>query len=993
MKRPTIGFLINDIVGAYQFSLWSGIDTACRAFDINLVVFTGGEVGSKDPVKAVRSHVFNLANASNVDGLIISAPAVGNHLSTEQIIEYCRSFAHLPVVTVALELPGIPSVLVDNVAGMEAAVEHLIKVHNRHRIAFIGGPPANSEALARFGAYRRMLERHGIAFDPKLEEVANFDRGLGRHAMKRLLLADRSIDAVVAANDDMALGALEALQEAGIKVPEKIALCGFDDIDDTKFCYPPLFTVRQPLVEQGYKSVEVLRKLLEGSSVSVSPVVIPAFPVYRKSCGCAANDLSLDELSGEELRISLEKRLSDAEASIQKQSFEMVMQERRIRELQELSANLVNTFDINALIELLAKGVSDQGIPTSYLILGPDESKQDEEPRLIMAIEDGVSFPLPKNGLPIPKGALFPEGYSVHSRLNLIVEPLFFLAIPLGFFIYSMKPCRGMIFDAMRTTISAALQGARLVHQLRMRTEEVERTNIRLQDVSQKVHDILNNIEQGLFTINLDGSINPEHSRSALSILSIPDILNTPLRDVMRLSGDQECDFLKWLNLVKMKHGSMRWEKLLRLAPVQHLEIGIGETAHFIRITYQKMYDGHKNLQKIMVLAIDETESHRIEQVVAAERGRHENEVRTILGLVNNLPEIIQDYLRDTEARIDTVTSTLQAMFGPAKFARQNYPDAAPFIPPSEEILAICRDIHTIKGNSATYGFEALSQIAHEAEDLIMALMQPIEMRVTFTLGELLEKTTALRAAFDEIIAVQHRLNSSGDPNMVHITETRIENIRFLARDIIPKLRESPFLETVTPLIEACLHVRDVSLRKLVEKYKNLIFRVSNKLGKKVEFETVPADLERDPHFFSHVDGALVHLLRNSLDHGLETPLERKALNKSETGKIVLELISGKEFTTIRITDDGRGIDVERVVAKALATGLITPQILAKMSFKEKLEFIFVPGLSTASEVTDISGRGIGMAAVRKNIASLNGSINVSTERNRGTTVEIKIPV
>lgn len=987
-KRPVIGFLINDMVGIYQFELWSGIYAACRKFKIDLIIFTGGELGSDNPLKAVRSTVFTLANEKNVDGLILSASAIGNRFTSEQVIEYCRSFHPMPLVTLAIDVPGFPSVLIDNATGMENAVEHLITVHNRRNIAFIGGTPGNPDSETRQQAYRRVLKNHGIEIDPRHEEIANFDHAESREAMELLLLNDPTIDAVVAANDDMALGALYTLERQGIDVPGKIALCGFDDIDDSKFCTPPLFTVRQPLFEQGHKCVELLFDLIRHKNTPVSSVVIPAVLVPRKSCGCSG---TLDDDNHGTPK--LEQKLADVEVILQREAYEKVKMERQIWELQRLSAYLVNTFDSVKLIDYLSRQLPAQGINTAYLVLN-DETEN--EPILKMAISDGVVFPLPREGVPVQPGSLFPDGY-VKSGLEetLIVEPLFFESDHLGYFIYSMKPCRGMIMDALRTTISAALQGARLVRKVKIRTNELESANVQLQDIAQKVHDILDNIKQGLFTVNLDGTVNPEHSRSVETVLDITDFKNTTLKEIMRLNAEDEACFKKWLELVRDRHASMRWEKLVRLAPVQEIVLGFGENCRYIHFSYQKMYDRFKNLQKIMVLAIDVTESRRIEQIVATEKERHEDEVRIILGLVNNLPEIIKDYLRDTADRIETISAKLLSMQEPAKFARENYPRVPPYIPPQEDLLVISQDLHTIKGNSATFGFDKISKIAHETEDLLLALKRPIEIRVTVTIAELLDKISALKAAYNEILSVQARLNSSNGDTYIPLPQKRVERIREIAKNVELKLdiADEPFKQTIKQLIHACEHLRDVPLVKLTEKYKNLISRLAIRLNKKVNFEVFPADLEVSPHLLSPIDEALVHIFRNSLDHGIESPEERRVRNKSETGLIRLEIFSEEKGMLVRITDDGCGINVSEVLKKAVQDKIITAEKAESLSPQEKVMLLFDAGVSTAREVSDISGRGIGMAAVKRNIESINGSISVETHSGIGTTIEIWFPL
>ncbi len=509
----------------------------------------------------------------------------------------------------------------------------------------------------------------------------------------------------------------------------------------------------------------------------------------------------------------------------------------------------------------------------------------------------------------------------------------------------------------------------------------------------RQVRDILDNVEQGLFVVNFDGSLSPEHSRAAPEILGVQELKD--IQGALHLSPSQQEDFMSWLSLVRQKHATMRWDKLARIAPVQDLEITDAENqTRFVRVRYQRMYDKNRQVERIMVLAQDETESRRIEKIVADEQERHENEVKTILGLVNNLPEVIRDFMRDARRRIDDLDDLCRSMLERSLAARERHPQQPGFVPSAEEIARIFRDLHTIKGNAGTYGFERLSKLSHQGEDLLEDLKSPITVRTAMTLRAILEKLDEMVKAHEEILATEKKLMGCGGAGevLVQIAERKVEHLRRLAAAVHSASHKMVDSEAVRTLVEACERLRDVPLPKLADKYRGMIQRLAERLGKQIHLEVMPHHLEVAPSFFSPLDEALVHMFRNSVDHGIEMPAARAAAGKPEQGTIRLDVHSDEETIVLTVSDDGAGIDAEAVAKSALKHGAISASQAATMSAQEKVMLIFEFGLSTASFVTDVSGRGVGMAAVRDSIEALGGSVSISTEVGRGTRIVLQVP-
>jgi two-component system chemotaxis sensor kinase CheA len=172
-----------------------------------------------------------------------------------------------------------------------------------------------------------------------------------------------------------------------------------------------------------------------------------------------------------------------------------------------------------------------------------------------------------------------------------------------------------------------------------------------------------------------------------------------------------------------------------------------------------------------------------------------------------------------------------------------------------------------------------------------------------------------------------------------------------------------------------------------------MIRDLGQRLGKKVELKMSGDQTELDKTVLEKIGDPLVHLVRNSLDHGIEMPDVREKAGKPRRGTIRLDASQEGDQIVITITDDGAGIDPERVGRKAVEKGLVSAERLRSMSSRDILDFIFLPGFSTVEKTTDLSGRGVGMDVVRSNLKKLNGSVEIESHLGQGTTMKLRLPL
>jgi two-component system chemotaxis sensor kinase CheA len=182
---------------------------------------------------------------------------------------------------------------------------------------------------------------------------------------------------------------------------------------------------------------------------------------------------------------------------------------------------------------------------------------------------------------------------------------------------------------------------------------------------------------------------------------------------------------------------------------------------------------------------------------------------------------------------------------------------------------------------------------------------------------------------------------------------------------------------------------------EVFQRFTRLVRELSASKDKSIELVITGEETELDKGVLEKITDPLVHLIRNSIDHGIETPEERLSKGKTEKGSIHLSAFQMGDSVYIEVEDDGRGLNKERIIEKAVSKGLISSAAgsIRDMADDQIYSLIFLPGFSTADKITDVSGRGVGMDVVKKNIESLNGRVYINTKQDIGTTISIKLPL
>lgn len=283
--------------------------------------------------------------------------------------------------------------------------------------------------------------------------------------------------------------------------------------------------------------------------------------------------------------------------------------------------------------------------------------------------------------------------------------------------------------------------------------------------------------------------------------------------------------------------------------------------------------------------------------------------------------------------------------------------------------------LHTLKGNSAAFGLGSLVDLIHRIEDKTAFSCDDFALVEEELRAFLLKNRDILKVAYDD--------SATGSQKLSRRYEVDDSQLDTLYRDLLhPKNVESKVREEVMRWI---WELKKKPARKVFGSIEPLIQRLNEKLMKEVEFEFLGRELMVDPDRLRTFAQVLPHVVRNSLDHGIEPPAERG--EKDMKGQLTFEVADHDfYFWKIVLSDDGRGLDLDRITQKAVASKIVTDSELSSMTETEKQMLIFEGGLSTAESVTDISGRGVGMSAVKECIEALDGKIEIDSKVGKGTT-------
>ena len=338
-----------------------------------------------------------------------------------------------------------------------------------------------------------------------------------------------------------------------------------------------------------------------------------------------------------------------------------------------------------------------------------------------------------------------------------------------------------------------------------------------------------------------------------------------------------------------------------------------------------------------------------------------------------------------------------------------------------EAIDAMFREAHSLKGMSATMGFEEIRKIAHALEDFLDPFRKGLRSLDRQAIDLLLRSVDLLRTSLTQVAT-----GEGGDPppdapgpsapappvrreGMLRVAPELLDDLVDLTSELLiaqgalengGQKDHSSLGEQVSrlhSLVRAVSHqamrLRMVPFEVVIERFPRMVRDLAREAGKEIIFGIHGKELEMDRALLEALVDPLVHILRNAVDHGIEGPEERERRGKPREGTIRLEAWKEKDTVLIRVVDDGRGIDLQRVRRTAVARGLLSEEKASALSDIEALHLIALPGFSTKDQITEVSGRGVGMDVVQSTVQSLQGSLQIESRLGEGTTITLKFPL
>ncbi|HEX7768095.1 MAG TPA: chemotaxis protein CheA [Nitrospira sp.] len=395
-------------------------------------------------------------------------------------------------------------------------------------------------------------------------------------------------------------------------------------------------------------------------------------------------------------------------------------------------------------------------------------------------------------------------------------------------------------------------------------------------------------------------------------------------------------------------------------------------------------------------------------------------EIITVILETVDTVKVIMAAIRSSGTDISIPVETMSQKLDDILAGKLGQPAAAPSAPAAPAVASAQESVKPVSSPPPQLGEILVNEGLATKEQVFDALTaQSKQPEPKQALGELLVAAKAIsEKALDQALQKQERAPKAEEDATIRVETRRLDSVMNLVGELVlgrnrlikiggvleqthesdPQVRALGETLTqlnlvTTDLQLAVMKTRMLPIKKVMAKLPRMVRDLSQKLGKQVRLETHGEETELDKSVADEIGDPLVHLVRNAIDHGIEMPTERHAARKPSEG--VLRIAASQEGNSIviRIQDDGKGIALSKIKAKALSKGLISEAELATMEPREVVNLVFLPGFSTADKVTDVSGRGVGMDVVRTNIRKMNGTVEIESEEGKGSLITIKLPL
>ena len=484
-------------------------------------------------------------------------------------------------------------------------------------------------------------------------------------------------------------------------------------------------------------------------------------------------------------------------------------------------------------------------------------------------------------------------------------------------------------------------QNRELEQKVAERTEDLRNKTIALESSKKETDDILHAVGEGLFLLNKRGRLGTQYASILEQIFEKKNLANMDFLELIE-SGktDEKPSTIKRFLQLQFKK-EIDGYMLENLNPLTSMELQFkdGRKKH-LTFEFTRIYGTEGNITDLMATVRDITEQVVLEQRLADSENRTNRQLNWMLSILHVEPDMLQEFIDSVQKEIDVVEATMDLERG-----KNNY---------RSRLEKIYRSIHMIKGNAGLLALQFFADQAHQFEDIISQIQKKEHISAE-DFGSLKIKLQEIRESVKEVYGLLDRIHK------IH-------------SQMRPK--------------------RSYEQKLLLQSFINLTMQLSQDTGKQIKFKHTKFHIGDIPHN-NHllVKDVLIQLIRNSVAHGIEMPDEREKMGKKR--EAMIEISSGieKNFVIVRVRDDGRGLQLEKLRKRAIASGKWNSEEVNKWTDEQVINSMFVSGISTADTVDQTSGRGVGMDIVREEIEKHKGVIDIAFARDQYCEFTIKIPL
>jgi signal transduction histidine kinase len=500
--------------------------------------------------------------------------------------------------------------------------------------------------------------------------------------------------------------------------------------------------------------------------------------------------------------------------------------------------------------------------------------------------------------------------------------------------------------------------------ELTMAAQHVQSLLSKSNELATNVSTLLDSMRQAVFSIDADRKIVAPFSKFTNELFRTSvegqDINSVLFKDMSRTSEDfGKLDFSL---AVVFGEDKCQWTIMEDELPKQ-----IPFEGKTLKIDYRPLFGPNKTLTRIMFVVEDISEVLVLEKRVAIETR-----------MARILQQIILHSRQDVEVFSQTVD---RLMFELIKVVDMGAD------PTDAEFASIMRNLHTIKGNARLFGLEDLSAYVHGLESEIADLRstkQPL-------LNSIMMGVAQIEELFEEFKKIAHNLfqlrHETLEDRFIPVLKAHYDR----SLELLTRLKTAAGAsdEEIRSTLEALQYI---PIKQHLNKLQTLVGQLSTQLKKKVRFAVEGEDFNMHREDIERLMECIPHMIRNSMDHGIESAEDRAFYGKQQDGQLLIRLNADVSCRRIEVLDDGAGIPADKVVSIALSKGAITHEKVNGLSEQDKLALIFLPGLSTKTDVSDISGRGVGMDVVKHNVEGCGGTIIIESTPGKGTRFLMTFP-